>query len=56
MGCDKCGTGSSRKGFCPVTLGLALGLTCAISAIFCFVWVSLFGMPEGLDAQTMFVG
>jgi hypothetical protein len=49
MTCDKCSSGS--KGFCPVTLGLAVGLTCALSILFCTAWVMWFGLPAFMDGQ-----
>lgn len=51
MSCGKCGSGS--KGFCPVTLGLALGLTVALLGLFCSAWAIWFGMPEFLGDQAM---
>ena len=40
--CEKCNPG---KGFCPVTFGLALGLTCALGVLVCAAWMKWFGMP-----------
>jgi hypothetical protein len=43
MMCEKCSNG---KGFCPVTFGLALGLTCFIFVIICSAWMLWFGVPH----------
>lgn len=48
--CEKCNSGG--KGFCPVTFGLALGLTCALGVLVCTAWVMWFGMPEMMAGQT----
>jgi hypothetical protein len=48
MSCDKCGSG---KGFCPVTFGLALGLTCALGVLFWTAWVMWFGVPAMIEGQ-----
>ena len=48
MTCDKCGTG---RGLCPVTLGLALGLTFALLTFFSALWVMWFGLPAGMETQ-----
>lgn len=48
MSCGKCGKG---HGFCPVTLGLALGLTCALAVIAWSAFVMWFGMPEFLEGH-----
>lgn len=51
MVCEKCNMG--RGGFCPVTLGLALGLTCALSVLFLSIWAMCCGLPAGMEAQLM---
>lgn len=48
MSCDKCGMG---KGLCPVTLGLALGLTCALMTLICAAWAIWIGLPAGMEEQ-----
>lgn len=48
MGCDKCGVG---RGLCPVTLGLALGITCALMVFICSAWAMTFGLPVGMEEQ-----
>lgn len=48
MSCEKCGT---RKGLCPVTLGLALGITFALCVLFWGVWAMWFGLPAGMEEQ-----
>ncbi len=48
MMCEKCGMG---RGFCPVTFGLALGLTCALGVIFWTAWVMMFGVPAMIEGQ-----
>lgn len=43
MSCGKC---SKSMCICPVSLGLALGLTCGLGVLFWFVWGTYFGsMP-----------
>ncbi len=49
MSCDKCSSGG--KGFCPVTLGLALGLTCALGVLICSAWSMWFGMPAFMEGH-----
>ena len=49
MMCEKCGGGG--KAICPVTLGIALGLTCALSVIVCFAWSHWFGLPADMQNQ-----
>jgi len=50
MGCNSCGKG---KGLCPVTLGLALGLTCSLAVIIWSAWVMWFGMPAFMEGHIM---
>lgn len=35
MSCETCSAG--KKGFCPVTFGLSLGLTCALMVLVCSI-------------------
>lgn len=50
MQCEKCNGG----GFCicPFTLGLSLGLTCAILVFLWSAYVLCFGMPEMIEGMT----
>jgi hypothetical protein len=48
MSCEKCGSG---KGFCPVTLGLALGLTCSLGVLVLSAWMMWFGLPSAVESQ-----
>ncbi|HTM63607.1 MAG TPA: hypothetical protein VL360_03800 [Gammaproteobacteria bacterium] len=48
MMCDKCMSG---RGLCPVTLGLSLGITCALGILFWSAWVMWFGVPAMIEGQ-----
>src|SRR3990167_5487243 len=49
MSCDKCGSGKA-KGLCPVSLGLALGLTSGLAVLIWSLWVMFYGMPPAMAA------
>jgi cytochrome bd-type quinol oxidase subunit 2 len=44
MSCGKCGSGRS-KGLCPVSFGLALGITSALAVFIWSIWIMYYGMP-----------
>lgn len=45
MACGKCGCGKKAKGLCPVSLGLAIGLTSALAIFLWSAWIIMHGMP-----------
>jgi len=49
MTCDKCSSGG--KGLCPMTLGLSLGLTCALGVLFFSAWSIWFGLPTTMASH-----
>lgn len=48
---SKCG--KKCKCFCPVSFGLALGLTGALMVLLWSAWVMSNGMPAGMDSHMM---
>lgn len=50
---NSCETCSSKRCFCPVTVGLALGLTCALGVLFISIWAICCGLPAGLEGQML---
>jgi hypothetical protein len=40
----KCGCGK-KKGLCPISLGLALGITSGLAIFLWSIWVMYYGMP-----------
>lgn len=54
----KCCSGGKCCGpasLCPVSFGLALGITCALAVIVWSAWVMYFGMPEMMEGMKMMV-
>lgn len=52
MSCGKCGGRCSKGGLlCPLSLGLGLGFTLALSVYICSVWMVYKGIPPILAAQ-----
>lgn len=50
MLCGKCGkTMVGGKGLCPVSFGLAIGITCALAVLFWAVWISFYGPPTEMS-------
>ena len=48
MSCGRCGKG---KGLCPLSLGLALGIVCAVAVLVESIWVMYYGMPPMMVAM-----
>lgn len=53
MSCGKCGCGCGKKGkgLCPVSLGLALGITSALAVLIGSIWIMYYGMPAIMVAN-----
>ena len=51
MMCDKCGGG--RKGLCPVSMGLAVGLTFGLAVLVWTAWTMWGGMTMGTMSHMM---
>lgn len=51
MACGKCGCGKSSKGLCPVSFGLAIGVTSALAVFLWAVWVMMYGMSPMMAAN-----
>ena len=43
-----CGPGGKKMPLCPLSFGLALGLTSAVSVMVCVYWAMWFGMPDSM--------
>lgn len=48
MSCGKCGCGVKGKGLCPVSFGLALGITVGLIVFLWSVWVMYYGVPASM--------
>ena len=48
MACGKCG---SKMRLCPVSLGVAVGITCGLAVFLWAVWVMMYGLPASMPAN-----
>ncbi|OGT63262.1 MAG: hypothetical protein A3E85_06120 [Gammaproteobacteria bacterium RIFCSPHIGHO2_12_FULL_45_12] len=45
--------GKKGSGLCPVSFGVAFGLTCALAVLLWSLWVKMYGMPAMMSADHM---
>lgn len=53
MSCEACGCGSKRVRFCPVSLGLAIGITFGLAVFIWSIWVMYYGVPATMASLNL---
>ncbi len=49
----RCGHHGKKGGLCPVSLGIAIGLTSGLAVFIWSLWILYYGVPPGMAARMM---